>query len=711
MIEGVVKSGASGGSRRVPNVCVSNGREVVRTDSDGAFQLPQQSEDGFVFVTIPSGYASEGQFYRRIDEGQTYDFDLREDPASAKSGFSFVQITDIHMSVSGERSSAEALRDDLKVVCADVRDEADFIVATGDLTNKGTKEEFDAFLSGIADCALPIRTCIGNHDDNDPIALGGNYEGALGPAYYSFDYGPIHFVAYDGVGHEWRSPDHQEAWVRADLDAQPAGTPVVMLIHFPWGDAFYDRFENDNIIASFSGHWHCARLFQSGSTTHFNTPTFCFGGIDQSPRAYRFCTVRDGVVTSEIRTLDSPRFQGASFRPTSDDRTPKAVGSGTPTPDEDWVQFRGGQDRTGKSNGDPGPSFDPAWKSSTGGGLHQGSPVLTNGVLITGTQNEDSADAAGLVAMDASDGSLLWHNSTFASIKLSPAVHEGQVFAVTVTGEVISLSAEDGQPLWNYQLGDASERWVYNSPLAWDDSLFVGMSPHFVSLDQQSGTVNWIREDLESRDWIASYPSPAGYEEFLILAFHGQPVNLGVLEASSGKTVWLSDEEKTHRTNTTPVIGPDGTIYTVSGKSFVRAFDIQTGDVKWDCALDKTRCAASPAFSDGVLYVPTGEGTLTAMDATTGQIGWTWEGEAGLGSFSPYVRGGKGALSSPVVTNRFCFFGSADGHLYGLDVGSGEVAWSHDLDIPTLSSPILSGDGLWTGSCDGMTHAFKAAVQ
>jgi outer membrane protein assembly factor BamB len=704
MIEGVVKVGSSG----VPDVCVSNGREVVRTDSDGAYALPQQPEDRFVFVTVPTGYASEGRSYRSVGQDEDYDFELRADPASASSDFSFVQITDIHMSVSGERSSADGLREDLAAVFADVGDEAAFVTATGDLTNKGTRGEFNAFLTGIEGFQLPIFTCIGNHDDNDPVALGDNYTDALGPTYYSFDYGHIHFVAYDGVGCEWRKPDHQAAWVRADLGAQPPDTPVVMLIHFPWGNTFYDQFKDDNIIATFSGHWHCARIFQSGSTTHYNTPTFCFGGIDQSPRAYRFCTVRDGVLTSEIRALDSSRFQGASFRPTSDDRTPISVGSSAPKPDGDWAQFRGNPDRSGQSFADPSLPFAPAWKSSTGGGLHQGSSVLVDGVLIAGTQNEDQPDAAGLVAMDASDGSLRWQNSTFSSIKLSPAAYEGQVFAVSVTGEVISLSSSDGEPLWGYQLGDASERWVYGSPLAWRDSVYVGMSPHFVSLDQKTGKVNWIREDFGTRDWIASYPSPAGFEDFLILAFHGQPVNLGVLEADSGKTVWLSDEEKTHRTNTTPVVGPDGTIYTVAGKSFVRAFDVRTGEVKWESSLDKTRCAASPALSNGRLFVPTGGGTLTAMDASSGEIAWTWEGQAGLGSFTPYVRGGMGALSSPVVTDRYIFFGSADGHLYALDVGTGKAVWSYDLGMPTLSSPILSGNGLWTGSCDGMIHAFSA---
>ena len=89
MIEGVVKTGSSNGSQRgLPDVCVSNGREVVRTDSGGAYRLPQRSEDRFVFVTVPTGYASEGLFYRPVGETDVYDFELRPDPASSEPEFS-----------------------------------------------------------------------------------------------------------------------------------------------------------------------------------------------------------------------------------------------------------------------------------------------------------------------------------------------------------------------------------------------------------------------------------------------------------------------------------------------------------------------------------------------------------------------------------------------------------------------------------------------
>lgn len=701
MFQGTVTSTEDGAG--VADVCVSNGREVVQTGGDGRFTLDQRPEDRFVFLTVPSGFASTGAFYRRVGEDDGYDFSLRPDPASATSEFSFVQITDIHLSVDGTRSISSELEADLAAVVEAVGDTAAFVVVTGDLTNRGTKPEFDAFLKGVEGLPLPLRTCIGNHDDND--ANRHRYEEALGPAYYAFDYGGVHFVAYDGVGHEWRDPDHQEAWLQADLAAVGRDTPVVVLIHFPWGDWFYQRFRENNLIATFSGHWHCARVYPDGGTVHYNTPTFCFGGIDQSPRAYRFNTVKDGGLTSEIRALDA-NCRNASFSESGGDRHIGPAAS--PIPDEDWPLFRGSVSRCGRASADPAPSFSHAWTAPSGGGLHQGSPILLGDAIVVGTQNECRPNAAGLTALNAASGDRLWHHPVASSIKLAPAADGGRVFANTVTGEVVALSGS-GESLWTYRLRDASERWIYSAPLAWRGRVYTGASAHFVSLDQETGAVDWLRDDLGTRDWIASYPSPAGSGDTLVLAFHGQALNLAALDARSGETIWVLEEEKVSRTNTTPVIGPDGAVYIVSGRTYVRAFDLSNGALKWASALDATRCAASPSLSNGNLFVPDGDGGLTALDASSGDVLWSWSSGPGLGSFSPYVRGGNGALSSPTTTDRFVFFGSADGHLHGLDADTGEAVWSHDLGVPTLSSPILSGNGLWVGSCDGMVHAFSAS--
>jgi outer membrane protein assembly factor BamB len=283
----------------------------------------------------------------------------------------------------------------------------------------------------------------------------------------------------------------------------------------------------------------------------------------------------------------------------------------------------------------------------------------------------------------------------------------GRVFGVTVTGKVVALNAQDGVLEWTYQLGDFSERWVYMAPLTYAERLYVGMSSHFVALDQETGAVAWLRDDLGTRDWIASFPSPAAWNDYVVIGFYGQPMNLMVVDAATGQTVWENSEDKSFRVTASPVVGQDGTVYTVSGRTLIRAFEIETGQVKWDSPLDQTRCMATPALSDGRLYVPSGSGTLHALDATSGQVLWCQTVGEGLASYTPYVRGGLGAVASPVVVGKTVYAGAADGILHAFDADSGEKVWQHDFEMPTLSTPAVSGSGLWTGTCDGYVHAFS----
>ena len=194
----------------------------------------------------------------------------------------------------------------------------------------------------------------------------------------------------------------------------------------------------------------------------------------------------------------------------------------------------------------------------------------------------------------------------------------------------------------------------------------------------------------------------------MVIAFYGQPMNLMVVDAATGLTVWENTEDKSFRVTASPVAGPDGTLYTVSGATQVRAFEIETGHVKWDSPLNQTRCMATPALANGRLYVSSGDGTLHALDADSGQVLWTQSVGEGLASYTPYVRGKLGAVASPVVVGEIVYVGAADGVLHAFNSETGEKVWQHDFKIPTLSTPAVSGTGLWIGTCDGYLHAFSS---
>ena len=96
----------------------------------------------------------------------------------------------------------------------------------------------------------PYRAVPGNHDhfgiipsrshvpETHPLYNRGMYRLYLGPEYYSFNYGGVHFIGLDTV-----QPDDsayyggvdslQLAWLTRDVAALPASIPIVVFCHIP----------------------------------------------------------------------------------------------------------------------------------------------------------------------------------------------------------------------------------------------------------------------------------------------------------------------------------------------------------------------------------------------------------------------------------------------------------------------------------------------
>ena len=60
----------------IANLSVSDGRNVVKTDENGAYTLPGYSKSRFVTVTTPAGYWTENYYIPVTKDRETYDFRL-----------------------------------------------------------------------------------------------------------------------------------------------------------------------------------------------------------------------------------------------------------------------------------------------------------------------------------------------------------------------------------------------------------------------------------------------------------------------------------------------------------------------------------------------------------------------------------------------------------------------------------------------------------
>ena len=154
----------------------------------------------------------------------------------------------------------------------------EFILHTGDLVEKGEQynlwaKEFFAPLRGVID-EIPLYAAVGNHEEN-----GTNYLTQLHlpdkQRWYSFDAGPVHFLALDY--HYTKTNQAQFQFATRDLMQSQAPWKVVFL-HYPmfnvgghdtaWGhECYLPLFHQAKVDMVIAGHSHIYERFKPiGST-------------------------------------------------------------------------------------------------------------------------------------------------------------------------------------------------------------------------------------------------------------------------------------------------------------------------------------------------------------------------------------------------------------------------------------------------------------
>jgi hypothetical protein len=235
------------GERGLGGIGVSNQHEVVETAIDGSYRL-QGAGYGIVFVSLADGYGTTGPFWRAVS---TEPIDFALTARTPPSTFSFIHASDTHVS----RQSVSRLQQ-LRAIAEERR--PDFVLVTGDLVRDALRvgeEEargyYDLYTNETRRFPMPVWSVPGNHENfgierhqslvsaSHPLYGKGMYRARLGPNYYSFTHGGVHFVGLDSVdiadlwyyGHVDAT---QLTWLRADLARLPAGTPVVTFNHIPF---------------------------------------------------------------------------------------------------------------------------------------------------------------------------------------------------------------------------------------------------------------------------------------------------------------------------------------------------------------------------------------------------------------------------------------------------------------------------------------------
>jgi len=277
---GVRDSGEGG----IARVCVSNGLEVVRTDSQGRYELPL-GNDTIVFVIKPAGYRTA------VDENQLPRFYYIHKPAGsppsrhlgvAPTGpapdsidiplYPQKETDPFHVIFFGDpqpRNVEEVNYIAHKVVEELIGTEAIFGVTLGDIVFDDLSV-FPVLNGVVGQIGVPWYNVIGNHDINkepkDDALSDETFERIYGPNYYAFAYGKVHFlvldnVLWDGERYTGEFGERQLQFIKNYLSFVPKDHLVVPMMHIPLNTvsdraALLDLLKDRPNNFSLSAHWH-----------------------------------------------------------------------------------------------------------------------------------------------------------------------------------------------------------------------------------------------------------------------------------------------------------------------------------------------------------------------------------------------------------------------------------------------------------------------
>jgi len=283
-VHGVVFNDANGNGildsteRPVPGVVVSNQLDVVTTDAGGRYQLPADDKT-IVFVSVPTDWRTVGASWHAVAGTDSISFGLRaqRQPRS----FRFIHASDTHIDtahvdrVRRFTALADSIAPALTLIAGDL------IYDAMSQREPRARGFFELFVSEMKSFHGPFWTVPGNHDhfgiiptrsrvpETHPLYNRGMYRHYMGPEYYSFNYGGVHFIGLDTV-----QPDDsayyggvdslQLAWMTRDVAALPASTPIVLFAHIPLASG----------IEPMTGYYEGALVSSVAHPKTAGTPTF-----------------------------------------------------------------------------------------------------------------------------------------------------------------------------------------------------------------------------------------------------------------------------------------------------------------------------------------------------------------------------------------------------------------------------------------------------
>jgi outer membrane protein assembly factor BamB len=638
-------------------------------------------------------------------------------PLAARADFTFVHITDTHVSLTEvDNGNADKDAHAFREIAA-LTPKPAFVAHTGDVCETATPREYEIWqktLKNLGD--IPLHAAPGNHDVRwNPLGKEGYQLGTRQPLFQSWDHQNVHFVLLDPTvllqhwGHFSRA---QLDWLKADLDKVGPDKPVVIGFHH-WVGRESVQVDNEqelldlvapyNVVLWLQGHGHSdvgwningapaimAKGLYQGSyhlievtKDTMKVKRRHLGKAAGGNEILRDKSVPQGqkIVWTDLLTIPLAKKHPLNWNATSKVDADAAVVTATVSdPNLRKVEYQLNGARYAEMAKQGGDTYTASIPASS---LTPGQQNVTLQVtLADGRQYQKHAPFT-------LPGNITptWSANAGGAIQSHLVRANDSLYITTMGNDLAVLDPATGKEQWRFTAGDS----IFSTPWITADTAYLASADHNVyAIDLKSHQLRW-----KFKTQGAVFAGPALAQG--VICVGSVDTHIYGLDAATGQEKWRVKGNNMYQSNT----ATDGQRFFVGGwDNTFRAIDAKSGKVAWQKKIGRapsgsisfyySPAISSPAVGDGLVYVTTNDGVLHAFNTTTGDEAWSYDGKK-LGYSSPLYHDGK----------VFCAIGD-EGKTFAWDAKTGKQLWETSVSHVIYDSSFTHSNGhLYIGSVNG----------
>ena len=550
----------------------------------------------------------------------------------------FAWITDTHIGFDSAEVELKKIVDQINSI-----KDVDFILVTGDITEKAKNSEFDKAKQIFDNLEKPLLIIPGNHDTKWSNSGGAKFAEIWDDDKFIYKKNKTIFIGISSaiplIGGGGHIKPGDIKWLNDELSRIDSTFEIIFAVHHPLNEDIDNWFKITNILRNYKikailyGHGHKTQI------TNFNgiPAVMARAAISKNQNSYGFLLVentKSKINIFEVEKDNVPKFWG-EINKTENITIPLV-------------------DSTQLINYNAEISFQKKIKTTL-----VAPPLFWNNKVFV-------ADFTGLVSCYNLNGKLLWDYDTFGDITAKPIIAEEKLVVTTVQGELTILEPNSGEQVETIGFDD----YIVATPMLFNHNGVKNLiipkqtkSNAALIIATTSGkiycydfeTLQEIWTNNEAKDMIQNTPQVIGNQ----IIFGSWDTHIYSIDANTGSTIWKWQGNKSfyYSPAACEFVNDEKYLYLTTPDKVVHAIDIRLGTTKWKKNQYNTWESIGISINENQLFIKSVEDKFHVISTKNGSLIKTVNVDFGLDT----------TPNKPIEWNNRIVFSAKNGNIYRIN--------------------------------------------